>query len=92
MLKGEIDLDGKLVTKPLCHLKIMKRLIFFISIDEHYDAGSIVVQEADVSNETHKKLFNKVKRNDYGKRSNSFDGKVVRYLSRNCYIPNERAN
>ena len=62
------------------------------AMDEHYDEGSTIIQEADVFTETDRKVFNKVKGSDYGKGSNNIGIMVVRYQCRNCYQPGERLN
>ena len=87
LFQSNIDVDGKLVETimPLKDIESFK--IFLDVIDEHYDEESTIIKEADMFIETNRKLFDKVKRNEYGKATNNIGKKVVRYEGKNCFIP-----
>ena len=42
--------------------------------------------------ETGRKIFNKIKRSDYGEGNYNIISKIVRYQGINCYIPKERVD
>ena len=89
MFEGKIHLDGKLVETIMPYKDIEAFENCLESIDEHYDEGSVIVQEADFFMETDQKVFNKIKGSDYAKGTKNVDKMVVRYQGRNCYIPDE---
>ena len=73
LFKGSFDLDSKLVEiiMPFKSIEVFKN--YLESVDEHYDKSSIIGQEADIFKETDKKIFDKVNKSDFGKRSNIID-------------------
>ena len=90
--KGKIVMVRKLVETiyPFKHNKAFEN--YLEPINEHHDEGSLSVQEADIFKETDGKLFNKVKKYEYGEGTNNIDEKVVRYQSKICYLPGEGLN
>ena len=60
--------------------------MFLKIIDEHYNEGAITVTEADFFVTTDRRISNKVKRTENGKRSSNFDENVVGYQDRKCFF------
>ena len=90
LFKCKIDLDGNFVETilPLKHFEAFEKNLE--AIDDHYFEGSTSVQQANIFIETYRKLFNEVKRSDYGTGICNIDKVPVRYQGSNCYSPEER--
>ena len=52
--------------------------IYLESLDELFDKGSIIVQEAEIFLESDKKVSNNNRRSEFGKRIKDIDKKVAR--------------
>ena len=67
LFRSKNDLDGKLVETIMPFKYIEPFENYLESVDEHYDEGSIISQEAVIFIEKDTKKFIKFKRSDYGK-------------------------
>ena len=83
LIKGEIELDGKLVETIMPFKETEPFETYLESLDEENDEGSIIVQEVDIFIQKDEKIVDKLRRSDYVKRSKNIDEKGVRYQGRN---------
>ena len=92
MVKGTIDLGGKLVLIIMPFKELIAFESYLESIDEHYDAETPIVIGVDLFIEIGRKVFDKVEKSDYGEGRKNTDEKIVEYLDNNSYIPKGAVN
>ena len=64
LFKGKTDLDGNCV-ETIMPFKLFEAFEYFSeATDERYDIGSTIIREADISIDTDRKTFTRVKRSD----------------------------